>query len=202
MKSLALAALFLTVACSRAAITDGLVGHWAFDETNGAVATDTTTNANHGTLHNFPADSSQWAAGRIGNALQFRGPASGDYVRVTTYPKPATNLTVAAWVWADARPIWASIAKNWGGGAAGQFHFGLTASDGDLSCYLATAAGAVPNKRESVPLPMGSWQHVAFTADGSTLKLYRNGAQVGSSAHSGGLVAPPHDRAGHRREVG
>jgi hypothetical protein len=188
---LGLLAVFAVSHLATAAIKDGLTAHWAFDESGGTVAADTSTNANHGTLHNFPADNSQWAAGRIGHALQFRGPASGDYVHVATYPKPATNLTVAAWVWADARPLWASIAKNWGNGVAGQFHFGLTASDGDLSCYLSTAAGATPNQREGVPLPLGSWQHLAFTADGTTLKLYRNGAQVGSTTYSGGLVASP-----------
>src|SRR3954447_14138458 len=98
-----------------AAVTDGLIGYWTFDQTNGAVALDSTTNANHGALNNFPADNSQWEAGRIGGALNFRGPANADYVRVTNYPKPTTGMTASAWVWADARPTWASILKNWGG---------------------------------------------------------------------------------------
>src|SRR5258705_4517921 len=96
----------------RAAIADGLVGYWAFDQTNGLLAMDGTTNANHGALTNFPANNSQWVAGRIGGALNFRGPGNGDYVRVPNYPKATTSMTVSAWVWADARPTWASIVKN------------------------------------------------------------------------------------------
>jgi len=174
-----------------AAIRDNLIAYWPFDETSGIITADLTTNANPGVLHNFPTNNSQWVTGVIGHALQFRGPAFRDYVRVANYPKPLTNISVAAWVWADARPNWASIAKNWGGGAAGQFHFGFTANDGDLSCYLGLSTGATPSQRELAPFPVGKWQHVAFTADGRTLKIYRNGAQVGSVAYFGGLVASP-----------
>src|SRR5688572_20196695 len=129
-----------TTAVLRAAITDGLIGYWTFDQTNSAVATDSTTNANHGALNNFPANNSQWVAGRMGGALNFRGPANGDYVRVPNYPKPTTGMTVSAWVWADARPTWATIVKNWGSSAAGQFHFGLQDTAGDLSNFIKTQA--------------------------------------------------------------
>src|SRR6185436_2698246 len=37
----------------------------------------------------------------------------------------------------------------------------------------------------------GSWQHVAFIADGATMRVFRNGAQVASAAYSGNLAAPP-----------
>src|SRR5687767_8691238 len=124
-------------------------------------------------------------------ALNFRGPANGDYVRVPNYPKPTTGITVSAWVWADARPTWATIMKNWGSSAAGQFHFGLQDTAGDLSNFIKTQAGATPNARENSALPLASWQHVAFTADGAMMRLYRNGAQVGSVSYSGNLVAPP-----------
>ena len=62
----AVAALLLAGAAGRAALTDGLVAHWTFDETSGLVLGDATTNASHGTLYNFPGDNSQWVAGRIG----------------------------------------------------------------------------------------------------------------------------------------
>ncbi len=35
------------------------------------------------------------------------------------------------------------------------------------------------------PLPLYQWQHVAFTTDGSTLRLYREGRQVASCSHKG-----------------
>ncbi len=176
---------------TRAAVTDGLVAYWRFDETNGLAAADSTTNANSGALNSFPADNSQWVAGKIGGALNFRGPGPNEYVRVPKYPKLSGAMSVSAWVWADARPSWASILKNWGGSAAGQFHFGLQDNAGDLSNFLQTEGGVFPNARENTPFPLGSWQHVALTADGSTLRLYRNGTEVGSAAYVGNLANSP-----------
>ncbi len=191
MKKLWIAASLLVAVTmtASAAITDGLIGYWRFDETNGLSAADSTVNANHGALNNFPANNSQWVAGRIGGALTFRGPGLNDYVRVPNYPKSTAAMSASAWVWADARPVWASIVKNWSS-AGGQFHFGLQDSGGDLNNFLWTSGGQ-PNTRENLPIPLGSWQHVAFTADGATLRIYRNGAAVGSAAYSGNLLTTP-----------
>jgi hypothetical protein len=49
--------------------TDGLVGWWKFDETNGTVAYDSSGNGNDGNLTNGPT----WTDGRIGGALSFDG---------------------------------------------------------------------------------------------------------------------------------
>jgi hypothetical protein len=42
--------------------------------------------------------------------------------------------------------------------------------------------------RESEPLPLQRWHFVAFTLDGQTLRLFRNGAEV-ASAPCVGLAA-------------
>jgi CotH kinase protein/Concanavalin A-like lectin/glucanases superfamily/Lamin Tail Domain/Immunoglobulin domain len=173
----------------RGAVTNGLIAYWAFDETSGTVAADATVNANHGQLNGYPAGNSQWVPGRIGGALTFGGPVSGQYVRVPDYPKPTTAMTVSAWVWAEARPTWATIIKNWGGSRAGQFHFGLQNTTGNLSDYLSVSGGT-PNISENLPIPLSAWQHVAFTCDGATLRLYRNGEEVGSVAYTGNLITP------------
>ncbi|MBI5385210.1 MAG: lamin tail domain-containing protein [Verrucomicrobia bacterium] len=181
--------LLATAASLRAAITDGLVAYWTFDETNGMVLRDATTNANHGTLYNFPANSSQWVPGRVGGALNFRGPASGDHVRVPNCPKPSSALTIAAWVWAEARPPWATIVKNWPTEAAAQFHFGLQDTAGDLSNYLIQQGGVrIGPVQEGTALPLASWQHVALVCDGSMMRLYRNGALVGTPLNYNGTI--------------
>ena len=48
-------------------LSNGLVGHWAFDETSGTQAKD-LTDKNSGTLTNMT--SSQWTAGKVGNSLK------------------------------------------------------------------------------------------------------------------------------------
>jgi hypothetical protein len=177
----------LSGACGQ--VGEGLIGYWPFDGGSNAGTPDVSANRNTALLNRFPGDGKEWVAGVIGNALRFRGPEVGEYVRVPNYPKPSAAMTVCAWAWADARPTWASIAKNWGSSETGQFHFGLTGSDGDLSCYITTTGGRVVNARESRGFPLGSWEHVAFTADGTSLVLYRNGSEAARTAYSGTIIA-------------
>jgi len=175
-----------------AALTNQLIGYWKFDETSGLVAADATGLAQPGALINFPTDNSQWTPGPIGRSLSFGDPTNLSYVIVSDYPKPTNTMAVSAWVWAESRPDWAGIAKNWGGGQAGQFHFGLNASGGQLSDYITDSDGNSVSAIDAEPLPLASWQHVAFVADGTRVVLYRNGAQVAQSApYNGTLIVPP-----------
>ena len=168
-------------------ITTALAGYWPFDETYGLGTADASGNGNDGQLVNFVDDGSEWVAGQVGGALNFRGPEGLDYVMIPNYPKPASTMTLAAWVWADARTTWASVAKNWSG-SGNQFHFGLNDADGDLSNYLTqqngVSAGPV-REGANTPFPLGAWQHVAFVCDGAQMRLYRNGALVGSVPYDG-----------------
>jgi hypothetical protein len=92
-----------------------------------------------------------------------------------------------AWVYARSRPRWASIAKNWAGGDnnRGQFHFGLYQDDGDLEVHIEDDSGDEVIAREGVPLPLDQWHLVAFVADGSYLRLFRNGQQVAAKPYRG-----------------
>jgi hypothetical protein len=133
---------------------------------------------------------SPWAPGRIGVALRLDGAESGSFAMVPNLPK-ATNgtLSVCAWVLAESRPRWASIAKNWAKDAdtnhGGQFHFGLWQDEGGLEIHVHDASGTELGVRENIPLPLGEWQFVAFTLDGRTLRLYRNGVEVAATPCAG-----------------
>ncbi|MDP3069845.1 MAG: LamG-like jellyroll fold domain-containing protein [Opitutaceae bacterium] len=127
-----------------------------------------------------------FATGRIGAGLRLGGPAPRSYAYVPDFPKaPAAALTVCAWVRAESRPRWASIAKNWakdvGSNRGGQFHFGLFHDEGSLEVHVHDEAGREVWVQDREPLPLGEWQFVAFTLDGSTLRLYRNGREIDST---------------------
>ncbi len=127
-----------------------------------------------------------WTAGRFGAALDFGGPAQLTYAAAKWYPQTKNNqLSVVAWVHARSRPRWASIAKNWAGGDdnRGQFHFGLYQDYGDLEVHIEDVSGDEVVAREDVPLPLDQWHMVAFVADGSYLRLFRNGQQVASEPY-------------------
>ncbi|MBL9188888.1 MAG: FecR domain-containing protein [Opitutaceae bacterium] len=132
------------------------------------------------------------ATGRIGAGLRLGGPAARSFAMVRDFPKvPAAALTVCAWVRADSRPRWASIAKHWAKEKRGQFHFGLWHDEGTLEVQVQDAAGREIGVRDTEPLPIGEWQFVAFTLDGATLRLYRNGREVASGPCAGlSPVAP------------
>lgn len=137
-----------------------------------------------------------WAPGKYGAALKLGGPEERTYARIPGFPLAASELTVCAWVLADSRPRWATIAKHWAKDAnrnyGGQFHFGLWNDDGALEVHVHDGSLQEVGVRDAEPLPLGTWHFVAFTVDGSTLRLYRNGAEV-ASAPCAGLIdfGPP-----------
>ena len=126
--------------------------------------------------------------GRIGKSLWLRGDKLKDYAIVKDYPKAEHGkLSVAAWTYAESFPQYATIVSNWKEmTAAGQFYFGITPSN-NLQVMVTSKSGAVVAASEPVAHPMAlyEWQHVAFTTDGVTLRLYRQGREVVAVKHSG-----------------
>ena len=119
--------------------------------------------------------------GRLGSAFRMQGPRARTHAVLSDYPKATNNqLSAVAWVHAESRPRWASILKNWGEGKIGQFHFGLVDHSGELEIVVRGSKRGGARVRDSEPFPLGSWQHVAFVADGETLHLYRNGREIGN----------------------
>jgi len=180
-----------TLTVQAVALTSGLAGYWKFDETAGDKAIDATTNKNDAALMNYPGDNTQWIKGQIGGALQFGGPDAEQYLIVADYPKPTTSFTASLWTWAESLPTWASWLKNWGGTDAGQFHFGLFNNLGQENIFIKQTDGKTPSASETNEFPLGTWEHVAVVCDGSKVRLYRNGAEVASTAYNGTFVSPP-----------
>jgi hypothetical protein len=198
-------------------VTSGLLGHWKLDETTGTLASDASLNGNQGTVYDVPGDDSQWIAGQIGGAMALFGPASGNsnYIIVPSYAQPPVSMSFSAWVWADsANPklAGAQIAGNWGTTNKGQFLVNL-GSSGKLQVTINEATvmlaaspyswnqqtnglrPVVPytpsvSVSDTIALPLNSWQHVGFVADGTTLRLYRNGIQVAATDYAAFTTLP------------
>ncbi|MCA9258470.1 MAG: FecR domain-containing protein [Planctomycetales bacterium] len=138
-----------------------------------------------------------WAAGKVGVAFETGGPSEQTYAYASAYPQsPDGRITVVAWVYANARTRWASIAKNWAELTpdwdfhAGQFHFGLFDDEGCLEGHLMTGPLQETFVLDSEPIPLHRWIHVALVADGSHLRLYRDGREISSSAYEQSLYDP------------
>jgi serine protease AprX len=106
---------------------------------------------------------------------------------------PPTAFSVEGWVHVDApqgyRQLisrWRSPALWWWGPNVGGFQVYLD-SDGHYGLVAGQQAVRV---RTSVSPTGGAWEHVAATWDGSMLRLYRDGVQIGSEPLSGALGEP------------
>ncbi|MGI9427719.1 MAG: LamG-like jellyroll fold domain-containing protein, partial [Bythopirellula sp.] len=150
---------------------------------DGRTLLDDSGGGHHGTIVSEMPQKSIWAASPLGAALRLHGEIAPTYVVVPDYPKTSNNqLAVVAWVYANSRPRWASIAKNWAGGLQwGQFHFGLYDYQGGLEVHVNNGKSDEVFARDSEPFPLNSWCHVAFVADGEHLKLYRDGQLISQS---------------------
>jgi hypothetical protein len=166
-----------------------LAGYWKFDEASGFGFADASGLGGDGTIVGLALSVNPWTNGVDGGALRLRGAATRGVARVPNYAKATAAVSCAAWIWADARTTWATIARNWGS-TGGQFQFGLRDTAGDLAVQVNTTGGQF-EAREGVALATGQWHHVAFTADGVTLRLFRDGLLVASTPCTGTFTNPP-----------
>ncbi|MHC4202057.1 MAG: LamG domain-containing protein, partial [Planctomycetota bacterium] len=156
-----------------------LVAWYLLDEPGGATqALDATANAHHSTAVNGALPG---YTGKIDGAWYF----DGNNRRITLPAGISTpivdNITLAAWVWADAP-------ANQGGMAAVLSE--RFAGDGDVEFTLYTASGKLAagfydgawhQYAEATDIPTGVWVHVAATYDGHFVRVYRDGAEVTAS---------------------
>ncbi|MEM9016332.1 MAG: LamG-like jellyroll fold domain-containing protein [Verrucomicrobiota bacterium] len=118
-------------------------------------------------------------SGRVGAAFRFGGPTEKEFVELPHYVGTMTgNLTGLCWVYAESRPRRASVAADLRSSEKGQFAWGLWRDRGFSSVRIRQENGEDVFVREREALPIGGWQHLAFVADGSLVRLYRNGREV------------------------
>jgi len=162
------------------------VAHWKLDDGSGTTALD-SAGGNHGTLINGPT----WtAAGMFNGALDFDG--VDDRVTVPTSPDLEVSgaITLAAWVNPDTlyRKTARILSKS-DGTASNRSDYYLMATASTIE--FAFFDGSLITTTSTVTLNPGQWVHIAGTYDGSTARLYLNGVEVASTAHSGSIRVSP-----------
>lgn len=144
-----------------------------------------------------------WPTGHVGtNAMELYGDKGAiiDLEQFASSPYPTTGqeFTITAWVYADASPSgWASILKHWNGSVSrGMFHLGLESSGTKLDLQVDQSDGTEVRIIDSAEFPTEQWQFVAAVADGTSIHLYRMGAdeavsnrkfEVGAADYDGTL---------------
>ena len=167
---------------------EGIVAYWPFEEGAGTFTADATSGGNDGQLVG-----GTWTAGFIGNAVEFDG--ADDYVDLPSMDITGDELTIAAWFRSDALDNCGSrdcriISKS--NGTAESAHYWMLSTFGSgsatrLRFRLKTDGTTTTLVASSGDLQEGEWTHAAAVYDGSEMRLYKDGALVGSTSKTGAL---------------
>jgi hypothetical protein len=172
-----LAGAIVLIGSAPAAADIGPVGVWPFNEGRGTVAYDYSGHHNNGTLEGL----AEWAPGRFQKGLNFNGNAAAVRVRDSSSLDPA-SVTVSAWVKSTSPGNYKYIvAKGANGCLAASFAL-YTGANGGLQFYVSPGQGtsATLSPEAGPTVWNGEWHNVVGTYDGSSVRLYVDGQQVGA----------------------
>jgi len=186
---LTLGFVFMYAGESHAALKDGLVAYYSF---NDGTAKDNSGNGNNGVFLGAPKS----VAGKVGKCLDFNGKTDGIDV-VSTKVQLPDALTVAAWINVRANAadhagiVWKGEKIGWG--FEYNYRIAVTTNPG-LTWGTCTAA-AENYFATDFDLSMGSWIYACMTADGTTAIGYvsKDGTtltQPATSANTNPMPSP------------
>lgn len=172
-------AIVLTASATAATASADLLpsGAWNLNASSGTLARDLSGHHNDGTLEN----GAKWTTGRFQGGASFDG--VGAQIRVPDAAAlDAPNVTVSAWVNATAPgPFKYVVAKGANGCAASSYGL-YTGANGGLQFYASTALGSswTLSPEATGSLWNGQWHNIIGSFDGSTVRLFVDGQQVGT----------------------
>ena len=153
------------------------VGQWDLNEGAGLVAHNDSPLSGSGAL----SGAVSWTSGRFAGGLAFAG-TSGEVDVANSPALDAADVTVSAWVQSSGSPgDYRYIAVKGGNGCCTGSYGLYTGAAGGLEFYVASSATTyVVSPDAGTGVWDGRWHNVIGTFDGSTVRLYVDGKQVGS----------------------
>jgi hypothetical protein len=161
------------------------VGYWRLDD-YGTTVRDWAAMPHDGTVHGGVTRLQPGALADGSPSMGFDG-QPGTYVNVSDVSAVdvSTAVTVEAWANTDLVQYGAIVERRTSTGLAYRLLYGdnriTFRIEGDIP------GGAAQIQVAPQPADVNAWVHLAGTFDGTTLRLYRNGAEVGSAAVVGTL---------------
>lgn len=185
---LLLASAIALATASPASAANGLVASWPFDEGSGTVVHDTSGSGNKGAI----SGDAKWVSGFSGPALTFDGNTGRVRVPNSASLDPTTAVSVSAWIrttepQGDYNYI---LAKGASGCLAASYGL-YTGPNGGLMFYIARNQGLSYTRSPDGGASVwnGAWHFVVGTYDGSSVRLYVDGSQVGNgNLYNGPIV--------------
>lgn len=147
--------------------------------------TDSTSNGINGTLQNGPVS----ATGKLGSGMSFDGSNDNITLPSTISNSIGNNITITAWANSDIgtgafRNV---VTEAFSGDGNVEFHLGIGNNSQTNKFAAGFYNGAWRTVSDSVTVTTGSWIHLVGTYDGSVIRLYRDGSEVGTTNYSASL---------------
>ncbi|MFZ1996028.1 MAG: LamG domain-containing protein [Solirubrobacteraceae bacterium] len=164
-----------------------LSGWWPMYEGSGTTVHDASGHHNNGTLQG----GAQWSSGYFGSGLTFDGNTGEVDVPDNASLEPSSAITVAAYVKAAGSPGEFKYVVDKGASDCIAASYGLyTGSNGGLQFYFSQNGGFTfyPSPDAGTGIWDGKWHFVVGTYDGSNVRLYVDGSQVGSGTPASGAI--------------
>ncbi len=181
----------VSVTITSGAVDPSLVGWWTMDETGGTTAADSgAAPLNTATTSGNPT----FVPGKTGNAIRLNGTSQYASAPDEASLDIANAITMAAWVKPGQYDTQDIIAKDINGSVNGYQLSLATTKSGDDSQrafvrFNQQTSGDTYRVNAVTMYPIdGSWQHVAATYDGATIKLYIDGTLEGSMPWTGTIA--------------
>ncbi len=168
---------------------DDLLGAWGFEEPSGDIVFDSSSAGQDGTLGGGAARS---VNGYFGAALETNG--SSGYVDLGGFDAEASELTLMAWINADDFGVSDARILSKSTGSASNDHIFMLSTIGStpqLRFRLRTNGSTATLIGAGGTLSAGTWIHATATYDGSTMRLYQDGVEVGNTAKGGPVAIDP-----------
>ena len=163
----------------------GLVGFWAFEETSGATAYDSSLYNNNGIIFG-PVSTS----GKLNLAFQFDG--TDDYITVPgseSLDRITKAITLMAWVNIPSTSRH-SILSRWVYIDTSERSFVFDIYNGKVTFGLSADGTGLEFLHSAKEISSNQWTHVAATSDGTTMKTYINGILDPNTENSPASIHP------------
>ncbi|MHC4584939.1 MAG: LamG-like jellyroll fold domain-containing protein, partial [Planctomycetota bacterium] len=182
--------LLMVAVCTQAQDPD-LLAWWKFDDGTGTIAVDSSGNGNNGVFIQDP----EWVAGKFGSGLLFDG-QGGERVSLGGLDIPSGAMTITCWFKANNLDTPGQdprmVSKAFGGGNNDHIWMFSSSRQGGqklLRLRLKTNDGQQTSEIKAGSFEVGEWIHGAIWWDGTDMKIYKNGEEVGTLAKGGTSVA-------------